>query len=260
MSWQTLEFRQSSIKPVTVRLRPFVRKGTAVSLPTLSIAMKKSFSQMVGWRRLEPVALQIGEGEHAGKVRLVRTPVSAIAKVRIAKGSIVLNFGHVPALGTEARPTYPVDAKIVDPDTIEIVMPDWSVAPPHAVPKSGPQEVLDDDDEADDTRPAPIPALEVKGIAITFDEDDECLEFGGREVELTTKQAKFLAALAVEMPRAVSERSIVSRVWGDAPPLRAAHVIDQMRADLSSPLADLGLDIRKTPTGYGLSIVGEAAA
>lgn len=260
MSFKTLEFRQSSIKPVTVRLRPFIRKGAAVSLPTFSVAMKKSFSLMVGWQRLEPVALQIGEGEDAGKIRIARTTVSAIAKVRIAKGSIVLNFGHVPAFGTDARPTYPVDARIIDPDTIEIVMPDWNVAPPHAVPKSGPQEIEDTDDDDGHTRPPPVPAVEVKGIAITFDEDEERLVFGGREVELTTRQAKFLAALAVEMPRAVNERSITSRVWGDMPPLHVVDVIEQMRKDLTQPLSELGLDLRKTPTGYGLSIVGEAAA
>lgn len=265
MSWQTLEYRQSSVKPVTVRLRSFVRKGQAVSLPTFSVAMKKTFSQLVGWQRLDPVALQVGDGEHAGRIRIVRGAVNAIAKVRIAKGSIVLNFGHVPAFGNETRPTYPVDARVVDPDTVEIVMPDWSVATPHGVSASGPSgdeiDGLDDEDGDDDhTRAPPIQQVEVKGVTITFDKDDERLSFGGREIEVTTRQAKFLAALAVEMPRAVNERSIISRVWGDTPPLRAVDVIEQMRKDLVQPLSDLGLDIRKTPIGYGLSIVGEVAA
>ena len=264
MTWETVEFRQSSIKPVTVRLRRFVRKGTAVSLPTFSVAMKKAFSQLVGWNRLEPVALQIGEGEHGGRIRLVRGAVNAIAKVRMAKGSIVLNFGHVPALGTEARPTYPVDARIVDVDTLEIVIPDWSVAPPHAVLKSGPSEDEINgagDDEAVDAamRSAPAAAVEANGLTVIFDDENERVVFNDREIEVTTRQAKLVAALAAEMPRGLDYPALIKRLWGSQPPMKPETVIDQAKRELTAPLREIGLDLRKTTGGLGLSVIGEPA-
>lgn len=256
MSWGTVEFRQSTVKPVTVRLRPFVRKGTAVSLPTFSVAMRKAFSQMLGWKRLEPVALQIGEGEHAGRVRLVRGAVNAIAKVRIAKGSIVLNFGHVPAFGSEARSTYPVDGRIVDPDTLEIVIPDWSVAPIYAVAKNGPapSELGDFDEDADDgMRPAPTDQVTVNGITIVFDDQEERVIFGDREIETTARQAKFVAALAAEMPRGTDQDALIARLWKGTPPAKAGAVLEQIKRDLTAPLLELGLDLRRTSSGYALS-------
>lgn len=253
MGWKAHQYRVSDMthKPASISIKALKRGGLPVSRPSLIVSIRHKLANEAGWQKNEPVALLIGEGDHCGRIRIVRHGEPRVARVRsIIKGGMSFNLGYVEDLCSEERGKRFTDAQLIDENTIEVVLPDWTAKVP----------VDEDDEELSPTQAEMPPEVAREGIAIFFEHENERLVYGQHEVELTTRQAKVLAVLLQAMPETVEIGQLISAIWANQPPLAAGHVIEQIKHDLSEPLQVVGIDLRKVGKSYGLSIIGKAAA
>lgn len=250
MAWETVERRISgqTTKPASMSLRAIIRNGVAISRPSCMVTVRFGLATELNWGKLEPVGVQLGSGEHAGLLRIIRNGANPVAKVRVLqRGGFSLNLGHIPQFGMEHREKAATDARIIDADTVEVVIPDWS-AQPAAKSTKGAEYV------ATEPSVVPPPKVVANGVTIIFEDGNEHIEFGGKKVEATSRQAKFCAVLCRTMPEPVGRTDLAKRMWGAQSPLRVDEVLDQIAKDLGQELKPIGLTIKPyRGVGYALA-------
>lgn len=275
MSFRPIEQRISAIvrKPASIRL---VERAQS-SLPSCVISLRGFFAATLQWKPGNEIAVQIGEGDDAGKLRLVRGGKPTIAALRVlSKGGASVDLGHIASLNDGgASDLVGVDARVIDKDTVEIVLPDWSAVPAAAAEDEG-------DDAAQEERPpaappstreahapAPRPSMPVKpnnrgakrveppvtinGVHINFTPDAEIVSFKSKAMEVTRRQAQMIAALARGMPNPIGRDFLRTKLFGQNDRLAAELALDTISMDLTKALGGIGL-VLKTVKGVGFAL------
>lgn len=226
------------------------------------------------WRRGDKVALLIGTEQASGRIRLLRNAAPAIVAVKLIGKSnndrgFVVQVGHVPQLGNEARAKLQADATLIDPDTIEVVLPDWDARALTMGANQADGEAANasagDDEGADDSdghgkngrgaeRDDEDSTVTKNGVVVSFAHNNECIVFGGRELEIAPDQARLLGVLLEASPNPVHSELLIERVM-DGAGAKAQAQLRALVADLMQPLASLGLLLRSVPNaGVALHI------
>lgn len=285
MPWQTIEQRVESAKQKTASIGLVVRSEGG--RPSCVIGLRRKFAETVTWKHGDPVGIQIGEGEHAGLLRLMRLKKDAktiIASVRVMnKGGMVFDFGHIPQLGDEPHGKAGAEARLIDADTIEIVIPAWNDASAeaddelararHYRRRAQAHQDDDEDERPRATTPAKPAAPQVsrpltrvngatlvqnKGVKLDLTAEEENVSFGGKTMDLTTRQAAVLAAVLLRVsPSFVGRSFILNSALADVPQHTREASLDLMVSDLTRALAGIGLALR-SQKGVGLALkIGE---
>jgi len=201
-------------------------KSARGGLPRCVIGLKAHLREAIALTANDRLNLYVGEGDDAGKVRLVRAKDGAF-KPRLVKGGVTINCGYVAALGKDDCEKAACDAQAIDCDTIEIVVPDWSTAD---APKASPGEC----------QPRPIAVLPGPPVV---DLRAETISYRGVTKEVAKKVALLLDPLAKNFQGFVKKSDLARRVWGDVP------VSDPNYHDLinraNAQLGNIGLAVRK---------------
>lgn len=241
MSWDVIERRvaATTTKPASISLHSVMRKGVLISKPMCQVTLRFAVASQLDWKANEPIGVIIGSGEHAGLMRVIRNSPHKVGKCRVlTRGGVSVNLGHIPQFGLEQRAKRSIDAQIIDHDTVEIVLPNWS-------------EAADDAGEDDEpavaapvaSAPKPPPTVNVNGVTIVFEDENEHVTFRGQSMEVTARQAKFVAVIARNMPEPCGRTEITNRMWGQQPPGKVDAVLDQIATDLINALAPIGLTV-----------------
>lgn len=272
MSFRPLEQRIAiaSVKPASIRL---VRRAQA-SRPTCLISLRSVLAAQLKWKKGERCAAQVGEGDDAGKLRIVRNGKPAIAEFRELKGGYMFDLGFIASLndGKESD-LIPIDAAIIDADTVELLLPDWgrlgesaeeedseaieqpSAAPPaargHAPIAAAPKQIA----AASRDTGKHEPPIVHNGVTIVFAPDAESVSYRGKSMEVTARQAQLVALLARAMPNSVGREFIKPRLFGGKIGPHADGVLDTMAMDLGKALGAIGLVLRNTKgIGFALQV------
>jgi len=92
--------------------------------PKLVISIPKHFTEGVTVVKGDRYVLMIGDGDDAGKARVMKSSNGEGSKVQVFSGCISLRFGYVPMLGHDAAEKEDVDVRQV-PGGFEIDLPSW---------------------------------------------------------------------------------------------------------------------------------------
>jgi hypothetical protein len=272
MSFRPIEERISAIvrKPASIRL---VERAQS-SRPSCVISLRGFFAATLQWKAGNEIAVQIGEGDDAGKLRLVRGGKPSIAALRVlSKGGASVDLGHIASLNDGgASDLVGVDARVIDKDTVEIALPDWS-APPAADEVAGDDEGRDERPSAPpSTRAAPAPAprppvpakpnggakrveppVTINGVHIDFTPDAETVTFKTKAMEVTKRQAQMIAALARGMPNPIARDFLRTKLFGQNDKAAAELALDTISMDLLKAVGGIGL-VLKTVKGVGFAL------
>jgi hypothetical protein len=270
MGWTDIVERVAAVSKYDASVRLYQRK--ADSKPALVIGLRKTIMCGLKWKSSDSFGLALGGDDSAGKVRIIRRKDRAIAAPRQMKtGSLLFDFGHVEQFGQRGTLKAEAVAVIIDADTVEVTIPTFEYE----------DEAGDDDDEEDDvateaqapTKPASLPApaiaypvhsgargrtppVTIAGIVIRFDRECEAITFKRKTMEVTAKQAHFIAALARAMPQPVGRDFITKKVFTGSIPPTASLVLDQIAMDLGKALPGIGLQLKNVKgVGFALSEV-----
>lgn len=92
--------------------------------PKLRISIPKHFTEGMTIQKGDRYILMVGDGDDAGKARLVKSANHEGTKVQIFSGCVTLRFGYVPMLGHDAADKEDIDVRQV-PEGFEIDLPEW---------------------------------------------------------------------------------------------------------------------------------------
>lgn len=187
----------------------------------------------------------IGSGDDAGRLRLTAA-ADGIVPARVFKTTraFFVNLGYVERFGGAPARKTPTEARVIADGTVEIDIPAFEFdTPAMAAPAQ----------KRSAEKPAPTGGGAAKketvtkpinGITIDLTPDSETVSFGGRSIEVTTRQARLVQLLARPRPAPVAESFLVGALWDGRPPQRALEQLRQIAADLKGALAPIGLDLR----------------
>jgi hypothetical protein len=262
----------------TIRANPrlgdasvMLRVRKADGRPSLIISILKSFADVnaLPVTAGDRIDVLVGNGDEAGKVRIRKTNGKGGGGCGVMKafrtGGYSADCGHISALGMEGRSKVRVPARVID-EFIEIDLPkadDWAAA----------EEELDDDAAAEEGEGGaaedlaadhdddfPIKGCDVDdatgvtraGIEVDFKKEFESITFRGTTMEVTRRQAYFVAALLRVAPSVVARDFLRKKIAigaGD----QADAMIDLIAKELGPVLKDLGLVLKTVPSiGYVL--------
>lgn len=108
-----------------------------------------------------------------------------------------------------------------------------------------------DDVKAAATASAGVPA---GAVTVTTEEDEECVEYAGRSMEVTAKQAQLAALLARAMPTPVAREFLVARCFPNSGNKSSAdQQLSMLTTGLRAALAPLGLEVNAV-RGVGIQL------
>lgn len=256
MAWQTIEQRIAGAtrKAASIRL---VLRGES-SRPACIVSFRKDFAASIAWKAGEPVGLQVGDGDHAGRIRIVRLKKGAASEIatvrRMQKGGMTFDLGHIPQLGIEPHDKAATDAQAIDADTIELNIPEWDDAAQAAGDDDEQEQIPRDPPRA--RQPARVNGTTVLtkyGITIDLEHDAESIAFNKKTMDLTTRQAAVVATLLRAYPQFVNRPFILKNALADVPHHTQDASLDLIVGDLAKALAGIGLQL-KNQKGVGLAL------
>lgn len=100
------------------------KNGNKMKDPKLRISIPKHFTEGMTIQKGDRYILMVGDGDDAGKARLVKSANHEGTKVQIFSGCVTLRFGYVPMLGHDAADKEDIDVRQV-PEGFEIDLPEW---------------------------------------------------------------------------------------------------------------------------------------
>lgn len=103
------------------------KTGAKMKDPKLVITIPRHFTEGVDINKGDRFILMVGDGDDAGKARLMKSPNGEGSKVQVFSGSVSLRFGFVPMLGHDAAEREDIDVRQV-PGGFEIDLPSWFTA------------------------------------------------------------------------------------------------------------------------------------
>lgn len=279
MPWVDLEERVAAVSKFDASVR--LHQRAASSKPALLIALRKTIMTGLKWKPTEAFGLALGRDDLAGKVRIIRRKdkAKAIATPRSMKtGSLTFDFGHVAQFGERGTLKAEAIAVIIDADTVEVTIPTFEYEDEIEEEEEGETEEQPDAAPAVAHRPQPspsqsslsvkaaaesargvvngrtLPPVTVGGITIRFENECEAITFNRKTMEITTKQAHFIATLAKAMPQPVGRDFITKKIFPGGVPTTASMVIDQIAMDLTKALPGIGLQLKNVKgVGFALS-------
>lgn len=239
--------------------------------PVAFLSLRKHFLATTNFGDALKFDVAIGEGDSAGKIRITASKSGIFSGRQLQKGSVVIDLGHIPALGDAEHKNRSAEVVFVDGAAI-VTVPDWQ------------RDVEDDDDgDGDDddrpsftsSKPAAAAPRETynpatppraasaaagpkaathKGITINLSAGNESVSYRGNTIEVSPRGAKLVEMLAKVTPACIGDAAIVGRLWETKPSSSsAATLLDMVCADLGS-LKKIGLELR-TQRGIGRQIV-----
>lgn len=263
--------------PASIRLK--LRKS---GRPACVVGLRRVILQKAKWTSCD-VKLQIGSGEDAGKMRLCKAPEGqGVAPLRfLKKDSAVVDLGFIAAFGMKPKVSTAIEAKIVDPNTIELMLPNWEEV----------ADAVDDDDPEEDPparaaapepekfRPEPrspsldnraprpqtpplrigngheaaknAPPIEKFGVRVLFG-PTPAIFYDGENLPLSDRQATFLGHLVRGLGQIMLTADLVQRM--DIPASGGAAIVADEFEALKPRLAEIGLGLRHVQKmGYSLS-------
>lgn len=254
MAFEELKERVSGTEmlPVSIRL-------TNNNRPRVIIALRKSFAESIdGFKKWTACSVQIGSGEHAGKLRLLFDSKGVFAVRHTERGGAIIDLGYVAAIGTAPCELARTSATALDPSCIEIDIPEFEPLSSNeeqadeSEADESEEEVAHDDDSTDGAPPAPKSADTFNGITVDLTDDAEHITYRGVTVEVTKRQAKFLFLLAKNKPDVIAERTALNALWDGKPPIHAGDVLKQIVSDLGPLLKPLKLALNAKAGGHQL--------
>jgi len=100
------------------------KTGAKQKDPRLLISIPRSFTQGMKINKGDRYILMIGDGDDAGKARLLKSPNGEGSRVQVFSGCVSLRFGYVPMLGHDAAEKEEIDVRQVE-GGFEIDLPQW---------------------------------------------------------------------------------------------------------------------------------------
>ncbi len=256
--------------PASIRLRTSAAKTCCyVSLRSAVIA------EMAWHKGVTRVAVLLGQGDDAGKMRIISVPDGPFSlRVTATRGHGMLDLGHIEAFGSVDTKKIGIEARKIDDATLELDLPNFA---DHA--DDGEDEAEQDEESrpapqtisaparsepprptapkaglpAPPPRPSPPagrePALEVTNGAVrVVGGTRPAIHHGGEYVELTPRQAKIMACLVRALGSMIPTAVLMQKAA-----TAAAFISDDYFA-LKAPLEDIGLKLTfTTKMGYTLA-------
>lgn len=243
--------------------------GCAFGKHGLMISCGAASIDETGLRLGERYGLLLGEGEDAGRARIVRADQRGGRMLsRMGSGGARIQFGLIAEFGDDIRTCERVLWKRIDKDTLEIVLPGW--AAPRAVDKTAAisgsvaerpkQPISPPKPPAPSVVAKPKPAASskaqfVKGLTIEFKFEEESIAFRDKVMDVTATEAALALRLANGAPSAVGRSFLLKHVY---PALRIDDgnvMLDRDAKSLAKALEAIGLKLN-TVKGIGFSIGG----
>lgn len=103
------------------------KNGAKQREPRLLITIPRHFTGGMTIQKGDRFTLWIGDGEHSGKARLLRSENGEGSRVAIFSGAVSMRFGFVPMLGHDAADKEEIDVRQVE-GGFEIDLPEWFAA------------------------------------------------------------------------------------------------------------------------------------
>lgn len=263
-----MSFRPVAAAPKKARGRGL---GCAMGRHGLMISCAQASIGDAGLKLGERYALHLGEGEDAGRVRLVKADQRGGRMLsRMGSGGARIQFGLIPELGDSetVRPCERVLWERIDKDTLEIVLPEWSS--PRPVDKSAVVSGLVAERPRQPIVPPkpPAPAVVakpksaasskaqfVKGLTIEFKFEEESVAFRNKVMDVTASEAALALRLANGAPSAVARSFLLKHVYPGLRTDDANVLLDRDARSLAQALEAIGLKLN-TVKGVGFSIGG----
>lgn len=269
MAWETVAKRGAVTPEYEAAVRNILRNNA--KRPALQITLKGAFTRALEWKTGHAVGLLVGTGDDAGKIRLIGKTNAVIAHIRrLSHGGVHVDLGHVEQFPENWQRKIQCRATIIDPDTVEIVIPEDRSAGD------------DDDDEEDDDsgevaasppapravapdNPAPVAApakhavpghaseshLTLHGITVDLTPDDEKVTHAGKTMELTERQARLVLMMLRAMPSPVGREFVLNKLFGVSS--IGSTQLDLLARDLQKALVTVGLEMH-VAKGVGFTL------
>jgi len=100
------------------------KNGNKMRDPKLLISIPKYFTEGMSIKKGDLYVLLVGDGEDAGKARLIKSTKGEGSRVAVFSGCVSLRFGFVPMLGHDAAEKEEIDVRQCD-GGFEIDLPQW---------------------------------------------------------------------------------------------------------------------------------------
>lgn len=100
-----------------------------------------TLQEELGWHKGDFIRAFIGEGDHAGQIRLEKSAAGGF-KVGLMRGTMLINLGMLPGIAAEAHAMTPVEYR-TQGSAIMITLPPWAIrradtAPPEVTARREP--------------------------------------------------------------------------------------------------------------------------
>lgn len=215
--------------------------------------------------------VEIGADDDLGVLRLIPDPLGVAEAVSIQNAKCIsIRLGHISQFPNRVEASQGCPAEDDGEGAIEITLPSWSreAAPRQedqqktaapAMPKSeplSPPAVPTKSAAAPQAKPNGggngVHHVALHGVRVDLTPEEENVEHGGKVMELTARQAQFLAALLRGYPNPIDRNFIRQKVCAGTGS-QADAMLDMIYGDLSKAVADIGLHV-KAIKGVGFSL------
>jgi hypothetical protein len=253
MTWREIEERVDARAPNSASMRLISRKRS--TKPACIVVVRAAVYEKAKWKTGDQVGVAIGIEGDDYRIRLKRNSKKPIAKIRVLpKGGFTVDVGHIEELGSTPQTSAATEAKLIDNDTIEIVVPDWQ-AEDDAEQEPPPARL----DSAERKAPAKIqrgPAglgLELHGVTIDLTVDEESVTYAGKTIDVTTNQAAMLAACLRGLPNVIDRNFMRRQLFAAKSMTEGDALLDFVAQDLPKAMASIGLTF-KIIKGQGFAL------
>lgn len=244
----TVVTRQAALPASISIFRP-----RGIGAARVRIGLSAALCSEAGWTQQQQLDVLIGEGEDAGKLRLVTMKDGPVGARLARGGGCMVDLGIVAELGTEPRPKMRCMAVHAGGGAIDITLPDpdaWAALVVDGEDDAA-DEIVEDDGEGGESSP--------DDVIVTLEPENETIEFRNKVMEITTRQARLLYVCVNAMPGVASRADVVAKIFDGHPPKYADQTLSTIASELRKILPQLGLDLETVPgEGYRLRAAAEA--
>jgi len=235
----------------------------------LRLTIRSDVFEELGFHIDDRFALLLGKGEDHGIIRLRKGGGKIKASPRKFTGGrqgMTINLHHRPEFVDRAEKAVPCSWEIIDPTTVEIVLPPWAdetgpgkskriaAIPPAIAAAKREEERIRSEQEAADRRRAAQDgdALRVEMDRAIAEALRDVPEFS---IKLTLSQRNLLAVLVKKAGKVVTKEALMTLVYGAEDDAPQEKILDVQICKIR-PRLPAGLEI-ETVWGEGYRLVGD---
>jgi hypothetical protein len=131
-------------------------------MPGLFVVLRKAFLETSGLAKHAQFDLEIGEGEDAGRIRIVPNAKGIFGSRLLKHGTVLFDFGHIAQLGQVGHKSRDAEVSFVDGAAL-VTIPEWPEDDDEDDDSDIDEEDGDDEfEEPEPRKPADLPKLPLR--------------------------------------------------------------------------------------------------